>query len=423
MKTPLFSTLLVWTVASTCTTQAADEWSRFLGPNGRPVSDVSTIPSEFTAADYNWIVKVPGHGHSSPVLWGKDLFLTTATSKTERKVLCYDSETGKQKWEWATTFSEYHVHPQYNGFASSTPCLDEKHVYIFWTTGGETEALALTHDGKLAWREKLGVFETDHGDGTSPILVDGVLFLYWESASAKKMFQTALNPADGKALWRRELDWPTDRGELKASFGTPGIFKNSKGQTEVIVSSMPFGVQSIDAKTGKENWNYNQKPGSRTVSTPVMQDGIIFCTWGSGNGAKDHIALISAADSKSGKVEVAWKLSSNKGLPYVPTPLAFNGKFYMWADNGVLQCLNAKTGAVVFGPERIGGDFFSNPVVAGNRIFCGAKAGGELIVVEAGDTFKVLARNNIDAPMYATPAIANGKLFIRTYESLISVGR
>ena len=402
-----------------------EEWDRFLGPNGHPISDAKSIPAEFTVADYNWQVKIPGKGHSSPVIWGDKLFLTTASGANERKVLCYNTKNGDLEWEWAAPFAAHNKH-KFNEFASSTPCLDSQHIYISWSTGQEAEAVALTHEGKIAWVKELGGLSGDHGSASSPILIDGKLFVFFDEKEDRTTTFLSMNPADGSEHWRTVREWPTGR-DLKTTYSTPAIYKNSKGVTEIITSGMPFGVLSLDAKTGKELWQYDHDFRVRAVCTPVVSDGVVFAAWGSGNGAKDHVALVPGSETKNGKAKIAWRwvnpagAPDNKGLPYVPTPLAVNGNFYMWADSGLLQCVEAKTGEIVYGPERIGGNFFSNPILIGGKIYC-ASLDGELVVVEAGDTFKLVARNTLDSGVNATPAVSGGKLFIRTNQHLISVG-
>lgn len=403
----------------------AGDWNQFRGPDGRASSDASTIPAEFTEDDFNWKIDLPGVGHGSPVVHGKKLFLTAVTSDNERKVICYDTENGSVAWEWAQKYEPHNKH-KYNEFASTTPCLDDKAVYVSWSSGQNFHALALSHAGQLLWERELGGFEGDHGSGTSPVLVGGNLFLFWDELSKQRTNYAMIDAGSGETIWKHVRDWPSDRKELKTTYSTPTVFENSKGETEILVSSMAFGIQSLDPQTGDENWRFDQKSGVRTVGSPVVEDGIVFATWGSGNGAKDHVAIIPGSENEDGKPTIAWKWDSNKGLPYVPTPLAHNGLLYMWNDAGVLTCVRAKTGEVVFGPERVTGRYFSNPILIGDKIFCASREDSEggpaVVVVEAGEKFKIVARNSLEAGVNATPAVADGKLFIRTNKHLISIG-
>ncbi len=405
----------------------SQEWPQFRGAGGKAMGEAPSVPSEFGVKDYLWQRQLPGTGHASPVLWGNRLFLELVTGETERKLTCFDATNGNVFWERPFTFIPYSKH-RFNEFAAATPCVDADRLYVTWANGAEAEALALTHEGEVAWQRQLGPFQGDHGSGSSPVLVDGVLFVFWDHLTNRTTTYAGLDPATGKDLWRRVVNWPAT-GELKTTYSSPAIYENRKGAKELIVTSMTFGVESIDARTGKVNWTYNPGFKDRTVSSPVVGGEVIFATWGSGNGAKDHVALIAGTDSPDGKPKVAWRklredgTLDNKGLPYVPTPLFHDGLFYMWGDGGILQALDAKTGAVAFGPERVGGEFYSNPVAVGNRIFCASRDPGEIVVVEASRQFRVIARNPVGAGVNATPAIAGGRLYIRTASNLICLGR
>ncbi|HEY2881284.1 MAG TPA: PQQ-binding-like beta-propeller repeat protein, partial [Pirellulales bacterium] len=150
---------------------AEEEWSRFRGPNGQGQSEATTIPTEWTEADYNWKIELPGIGHSSPVVWGDKVFVTSADPETAMQhVLCIDAATGHKLWQRDFPSATYHVHQQ-NNFASSTPALDDKRIYFAFASVDEFALLALTHNGEDVWRINLGTFKTEHGFGTSPIVV------------------------------------------------------------------------------------------------------------------------------------------------------------------------------------------------------------------------------------------------------------
>ncbi len=417
MKTPLPP--LVAFLLLTGPFAQSQEWSRFRGTDGSGISDASTIPSKFTMADYNWKVDLPGEGHSSPVVWGTQLFLTVVTGEARRTVLSFDTKDGSQKWEWTSDFVPHNKHRD-NEFASSTPCLDESNIYVFWTSGEQSEVVALTHEGELVWQKVLGSFAGDHGSASSPILVNGGVFVFWDDLNNTQTEFALLNPTDGSEIWRKLIDW--DDRQLKSTYSTPALYLNSKGKTEIIITSQPFGMLSLDPETGDEIWRYDHGFKARTVGSPVIADGLIFATWGSGNGAKDHVAVIPGSETENGEPKVAWRWDNNKGMPYVPTPLFKDGQLYFWKDDGLIQIVRSDSGEVVHGPERVGGRYFSNPILIDDRIFCGSRDLNEMVVVQASAPFKVLARNQLDSGVNATPAVSGGHLFIRTNESLISVG-
>jgi outer membrane protein assembly factor BamB len=154
---------------------AAQEWPRFRGVNGSGIGRISSFPDEFTTADYDWAVKLEGIGHSSPVLWGKRLFLTiVGDDGKERRVECYDSNSGKCLWKWKAPMEQHNLH-KHNNFASSTPVATADGVFVVWGSGSKTEAFALDHDGNPIWTRDWPAFSSDHGFGSSPIVAGGVL--------------------------------------------------------------------------------------------------------------------------------------------------------------------------------------------------------------------------------------------------------
>lgn len=404
---------------------SADAWPGFRGPDGSGCCETAKVPLRFTEADFNWKIPLPGKGVSSPVSWAGTIFLTTAESDQTRHLLAISAKDGRELWRWTDGFAPHNKH-NFNEFASSSPCVDQDRVYVFWTSGPEAEALALTHAGKVAWRQTLGAFRGDHGSGSSPVLYAGVLFLFWDDAEKKQTEFAGLNPVSGAFLWRKTLPWPA--GELKTSYSSPAVRTSSKGQAEVIVTSMPFGIQSIDPRTGALLWSYNHGVKERTVGSPVVADGIVFAAWGSGNGAKDHVALVAGTETASGKPEVAWRwtkpdgTADSKGIPYVPTPIAHQGLLYFWADSGLLEVVEARSGKVVYGPERVNGRFFSSPLLIGEHLYCANRDQNEMVVVKAGRQFELISRNPLGAGVNATPGVVQGALIIRTDAGLISVG-
>ena len=404
-----------------------DVWPGFRGPNGCAVSEATTVPTRFSEKDFNWKIALPGKGHSSPAIWNGTIFLTASESDQTRYVLAFSTKDGRELWRWNDGFTAHNKN-KLNEFASSSPCADKDRIYVFWTSGTAAEALALTHSGSVAWRQALGSFHGDHGSASSPVLASGVLFVFWDDLDKGQTEYAGLNPMDGKFLWRKTLPWPIGQKGI-SSYSTPAVRTSSKGQAEVIVSTMPFGVQSFDPRTGSLLWHHDQRSRFRTVGSPVVADRVIFVAWGSGTtGAQDHVALFPGTETASGKPEIAWRRTKpsgspdNKGLPYVPTPLAHQGLLYFWTEAGLLQVVQARTGKVVYGPENIGGRYLSSPILIGDHVYCANRDQKEIVVVKAGPKFEMVSRNPIGAGMSATPAVAQGTMFLRTDTDLVSLG-
>jgi outer membrane protein assembly factor BamB len=394
---------------------AAQEWTRFRGPDGTGIGRMTGLKAQLTEADYAWSVKLDGVGHSSPVLWGEKLFLTiNSVDGTNRRVECYDAASGKKSWTWEAPVETHHLH-KFNTFASSTPTVDADRVYIAWGTGTRTEAVALDHAGKLVWKREWPEFTSDHGFGASPILVEGVLVLHTDSLEKKKSFVMGLDPATGKSLW--EVERVTAKPEEKhiTAYNTPTAI-TVEGRTMVVVLQTNDGWKGLDPKTGEVLWGFDGEYTQRSVGSIASGGGLVFATFGSGSQGRDAIALRPKA---KGDPEVAYKLGLSDGLGYVPTPLFFEGRLYLMVDSGILTCLDAATGKNVY-KDRVGGNFFASPIVADGKIIALSRE-GELVMAKPGDQFEILGRSKLGDGASATPAVANNRLYVRTDTHLICV--
>ncbi len=393
----------------------AQEWTRFRGEGGTGVGKITGLPVTITQADYEWAAKLEGEGHSSPVLWGKTLFVTESVKeKSVRKVVAFDSISGSKLWESDFALSEHNLH-KHNNFASSTPVVSADALFVVWGSGSETKAIALNHAGEKLWERDWPRFSSDHGFGSSPILVDDVLVLHTDSVTAKSSQVHALNPATGETIWT--IDRPTLAEEEKhlTAYNTPTAV-TVNGKTMIVVLQTNDGWKGLSPATGEVLWEHDGNYNLRSVGSIASGDGIVFATFGSGGNGKMATALLPQA---TGSPTVLYDLGIADGLSYVPTPLLYEDRLYLWSDGGVLTCRNAKTGEEIY-RERIGGNFFSSPIIADGKIYCGSRD-GEFVAVRLGDQFKILGRSRLGSGMNATPAVAKNRLFLRTDTHLISV--
>ncbi len=416
LRSALSTTLALTALGALPEIVEAQEWTRFRGPNGSGIGDAPSMPAKFNEADFEWIVELPGSGHSSPVLWGNKLFLTVAAKdEAKHKVVCYDSTSGEQLWDWSEPFSEYHKH-NFNDFASSTPVVDEHAVYVTWTSGQETRALALDHEGKELWAHAWKGFSSDHGSAASPILVEGTLIIHTDAVEDRKSYIYGINPADGAELWSRERISPAEDQKHLTAYSTP-VVSTCGGRPCVVLLSTNHGWMGLDPKNGEEIWSYDDEYTFRSVGSIAEDGGLLFATMGSGGAGKQSTALrLNDTD----KPEVLYSLGIKDGLSYVPTPILHDGLLFLWGDNGVVTCRDANTGAEIYKERAGNGQFFSSPVLVDNKIY-GASRDGLMVVIEAGREFKKLAENKLDSGINATPAIANGRMFIRTDTHLMSL--
>ena len=396
---------------------AEQEWTRFRGPNGSGVSDDKGIPTEWSEQDYNWKAKLPGVGHSSPVIWDQKVFVTAASEETaERIVLCLDTQTGKTLWERRY---DSHVHRKhhFNSFATSTPALDADRVYVTWSTPEHYTVLALDHDGRDVWRVDLGAVVSQHSTGVSPIVYQDMVIvandqdgLLRESDNKEPgvSFLVALNANDGQVRWRTERDSAT------VSYSTPCVYDSPEtGRPELIFNSQAHGISGIDPYTGQVIWEFPAFD-KRAVSSPVIAAGLIFGTTGSGGGG-NYLAAVRPGKSP----ELAYPKISEKA-PYVPTPVAKGDLLFLWGDGGVVSCVDAATGQSHW-RERVGGKFSGSPIIVEDRVYC-ISEDGTVVVLAAAPEYKLLARNPLGEGSRSTPAVAAGRLYLRTASHLISLG-
>lgn len=394
----------------------AQEWTRFRGPDGKGIGKMSGLKNVITRDDYLWSVKLDGSGHSSPVLWGEKLFITIAAADgAERRLVCYDAATGKELWTWKSPVESHHLH-KFNTFASATPVVDEKRVYVGWASGQRTEAMAVDHGGKELWKREWPEFTSDHGFAASPILADGVLILHTDSVELKKSRILGLDPETGATIWEVERVTAGAEDKHTTAYSTPAPM-TIDGKTVVVFLQTNDGWKGLDPKTGEVIWAFDGELTLRSVGSIAVDGDVVFATVGQGSQGRDAIALRPKA---GGDPEVVYRLGLADGLGYVPTPLFHEGKLYLWRDDGVLTCRDAATGQSFYVRERIGGNFFSSPVIADGKLV-GLSREGELVIVKTGEVFEILGRSQVGTGASASPAVANNRLYLRTDDELICV--
>lgn len=391
-------------------TGRAQEWTRFRGPNGSGLSDAKTIPTQWSAADFNWKVALPGTGHSSPVLWGEKVFVTSCDAKAGKFfLLCLNTRDGSVRWRKEFSFTPYDKHAL-NSFASSTPTVDAERVYVCRTETARITLSAFTHGGEPVWEKDLGPFAVDHGSGTSPVLHDGMVVLANEQGG--ESFVIALDARTGAERWK------SPRASGSGTYSTPCLYQPKNGPAQLIFNSEGHGISGLASDTGKVIWEFAPAFDKRSVSSPVIAGGFIIGSCGSGGGG-NYVVAVRPGDATNGaKPGRAYEV--RRSAPYVPTSICVGDWLYLWSDGGIVSRVHAATGEVKW-QERAGGNFFSSPVCVDGRLFCVSTA-GEVVVVPVADRFEVLARNPLGELTHSTPAIAGGRMYIHTSGQLMSVG-
>ena len=381
---------------------AAEQWTRFRGPNGSGESE-AVLPATWTDADYNWKVELPGRGHSSPVIWGDRLWVTTATSETERILLAIDVRSGKTLWQRQFHCAGHPIHKQ-NSFASSSPTVDADRVYVAWATPEAYRVFAMDHDGKPLWDADLGPFDSQHGYGASPIVFEDLLILNNDQDGDSALW--ALDRATGGERWK------LPRRTAVAAYSTPCVFRGENGATQLIFNSQAHGITGVDPKSGEKLWEL-ELFDKRSVSSPIVVGGLVFGSCGSGAGGNYVVAVRPGIAP-----QLAYKI--DRSAPYVPTSVARGDLLFLWADNSVVTCVKADSGTQIW-QQRVGGNFSSSPVRASDKIYC-VSAEGDVVVLAAEAQFKELGRVPLGEVCRSTPAIAGGRLYLRTESRLLSLG-
>jgi outer membrane protein assembly factor BamB len=388
----------------------AENWAQLRGPDGRGISCDKGIPVKWTAKDYAWQVKLPGKGHSSPVVWGDMVLVTSAARGGERRALqAFEAATGKEIW---TEHLGGNTHPKHalNSYASATPCTDGKLVYVAW--GDNDEYFMVAHDlktGKEKWRKQLPPSLSKHGHGTatSPVLFEDLVIILNEHDTGPG-YIAALDKATGKERWKiaRKIEIMT--------YATPIIIE-VKGEPVLINSCLDDGLMGINPRNGKVLWSTPGNFDLRTVAMPVHWNGIVYGSCGGGGRGTQMLAVKVGGKGNVTETHIAWK--RQKSLPYVPTPIVYGDHLYMWLDNGIVICADPKTGREIWN-ERVGrGDFSSSPVCIDGKIYCSSRT-GEFTVIKASPKYELLGRSQLGEATHATPAVSNGRMFLRGFAKL-----
>lgn len=387
----------------------AENWDRFRGPNGAGQSDSAGIPSKWEPANFLWKRPLPNIGHSSPVLWGNRLFITSADAKTGAQIVsALDAQTGAPLWEKRFDAGAYHMN-SLNSYASSTPAVDANHLYLLWLQNGRVFLVALTHDGNEAWRRDIGAFQETHGFGKSPIVAGDLVYVANDSQA-----ESSVVAVDGKT---GQVRWQVPRESGITAFATPCLLDPTATDKLLLTASTASGLTAFHAATGQVAWTGAQDDlTERCVSSPVVAGGLVFVSCGQGGNGKVLVALKPTDNDKP--PQTVYRL--DKSIPNVPTPIVAGDLIFLWADRGIVSCFDLATGHQNW-RERVGGDYHSSPIRIGNRILCISRQ-GEAVILAADRKFEEIARNTLGEPCHATPAVANGRLYIRTESTLMCIG-
>lgn len=376
----------------------AGDWPWWRGGLANGHADSTPPPTVWSSTEnVRWEADVPGRGHASPVLVGQRVLLLTAEPGREIiELLAYDRATGKPAWRQTLFQGKLdHTHSK-NTHASATPASDGAQIYSVFLAGGSVWAVASdVAGGNEVWKTKVGAFRSVHGYGASPILYKSLVIVMGDNPQGG--FVAALDRASGRLVWQ------APRG-ARGTYCTPLIVRAPEGDQLLIHGQRE--VVSYDPSSGAVRWR-TRGPADTTANTPATDGVRVFATGGYPQQNVMAIAL-------DGSGEVQWEQSLKV---YVPSPLVVGDRLFLLQDNGVARCLSCATGEELW-KKRIGRGFSASPVLAADLIYA-ADESGEVIVFREAERYTEVARNQLaGGGCFATPAIVDGQIFLRTESKL-----
>lgn len=386
----------------------AQDWPAWRGPKGDGISAETGFPLRWSATEgVLWKVPVPGWGHSSPVLAGDRLFLTTYVEGTdERKLVCLDARDGRLLWERTVLVAPKERKHRLNSYASSTPATDGRYVFTAFLDRTDFTVFCYDLEGNLVWKRVPGRFYSPHGFCSSPALYkDLVIFNGDQDADA---WIVALEKATGRERWR------ADRPNKTRSYVPPVVIE-AAGRMQLVLSGSKC-VASYDPETGRLLWIVDG-PTEQYVASLVYADGVLFVT----GGYPDRYLTGIRPDGEGNvtRTHVVWQ-HEREGVSYVPSPVAWESRFFVVSDDGLASALEAKTGRRLW-KERLGPHHSASPVAAGGYLYF-TDDRGTTHVLKTGPTFERVARNELGEECYASPALSRGRIFLRTARHLWCLG-
>ncbi|MEO6750735.1 MAG: PQQ-binding-like beta-propeller repeat protein [Chthoniobacteraceae bacterium] len=431
---PFILASLIASSAFAAPASTAAEWPEWRGPGGQGHASAKGLPTVWSeTSGVAWKTNIAGRGWSSPVIEGRQIWLTTALEtpaspedakrrlkantggqpvtlleKVELRAVCVDRDTGRIVHDLLllTEREPQWVH-QLNSYASPSPVIQDGRLWCHFGTFGTV--CVDTAKGAILWKNTSLHTMHENGPGSSPMLWKNLLIFHLDGSDTQAL--VALDKATGKLVWKTDRTGKmNDNPQLKKSYGTPIVIE-SGGKSELISPAADW-LYAYDPATGRELWKTAYGHLGFSISPrPVTGHGMIFMST-----AFMKPEVIAVRDS--GTHEIAWRYA--KGAPNMPSPLLVGDELYIVSDGGFLTCLDAKTGAENY-RERLGGDYSSSPMFADGKIYIASRT-GLTTVFKPGKTFEPLGKNQLPGKIFATPAAVDGSLILRTDEALYRIG-
>lgn len=406
----------------------AENWERFRGPNGTGISGDKNVPIQFgTNENVRWKVKIDGTGHSSPIVWGDRVFLQAASpDASERFLLCLDAKSGAQLWKKSVPA----IKPQQplrhdTSLASASATTDGQAVYVPFWDGKAIIMTAYDFKGEKLWDRNLGQFVSQHGAGASPILYKDLLIFSVDMDAFRDVEKKTGPVANASILYAFDKKtgktvWHEPREAIRACYSVPFLLEKPGAAPELIVTSSS-AITSYNPETGKSNWYWTwtfPKSPLRTIAATTYCNGLFLACSGDGSGDRFAVAVGLKGKQDANRPELAW--SSTKDFPYVPCPLIKGEHVFFVNDLGRAGCFVGKNGKKLW-TETVAEKFYASPVMIDDKIYAASERGDVYVFAADAREYRQLARNSLGETIRATPAVANGALFIRTDKHLYCI--
>ena len=418
-------------VLFSATAGRSENWPQWRGPRHNGVSQEKGLPVQWSKTEgVLWRLSLPGAAGATPVVWGDSIFLTSVDG--DNLVAIGANTAGEQMWKRVIgPGGNATVRSDEGNYASPSPCTDGEHVWVCTANG---YLACYTVDGKEVWKlnlqDRYGAYDIQFGLSSTPVLDGDRLYLQlihgeWSAEPAENAFVVALEKATGAEVWktRRISD---ALFENKHSYASPTIYRDN--EREYLITHGADYAIAYDMKDGGEVWRcgglnpqgafYHQT--LRFVASPVASDGVVIVPTAK-NGPVFCVRADSSGDITQASSALAWKME--RGTPDVPSPLVVDGLVYLCGENGNLTCIDQKTGETLYEERTERGRHRASPVYADGKIYLTARNEGIITVVKAGREFEILAKNRMDESITASPAIANGRIYLRTFDALYAIGK
>jgi hypothetical protein len=404
----LLIVLLFITLSNIITENQAQNWPCWRGPNGDGTSTETNLPVEWDSNNnVVWKSKVSGVGYSSPIIWEDKLFTLTALKETQEKVLlCYNAKTGELLWQKTVVKSPFEAKHNDNSFASGTPATDGKLVYVSLLDGEEVVVTAYNFSGEKIWEQRPGTFSSPHGYSCSPVLYDDKVYINGNSQGDS--FVAAMSQKNGQVIWK--IPHPN----AAHSFSTP-IFREMDGKKQMIFCGNKQ-ILSYNPENGSGYWFING-PSEDFCSSPVYNEKNDLLLISSAWPQRHLLAIKPDGQGDVTESKVVWQ--TTKGAYYVPSPVCTDDYLFSTMTNGQVHCIEIATGNTLW-TENLGKQY-SSPVLANGLVYM-PNDEGVITVIKPGPKFEMVAQNSIGERMNASPAISNGKIYLRGEQHIYCIG-